>query len=130
VEKNKTIRAVSLRNQLVIADQCNVADSFWVRLKGLMGVKKLEEGTGLFFPKCSSVHTWFMSIPIDLIFLGNEEESRSTDGGVYSVVHVVEQARPWSLLPFGSLRAKHVLEVPAGTVKRSQVQRGDLLCIK
>ncbi|RMH38557.1 MAG: DUF192 domain-containing protein, partial [Gammaproteobacteria bacterium] len=38
-----------------------VADSFWSRTKGLIGVKRLDAGDGLLIEPCNSVHCFFMS---------------------------------------------------------------------
>jgi hypothetical protein len=95
-----------------------VASAAWPRLRGLIG-RRLAEGSGLFFPACSSVHTHFMSYPIDLVYLSGDDV----------IVKVVHALRPWRW-SWGGRRAKHVLELPAGTAARLALQRGDALAMR
>lgn len=47
-----------------------VARSFRERLLGLMGLPALPPGSALLFPDCDAVHTAWMRVPIDVVFLG------------------------------------------------------------
>lgn len=49
-----------------------VATSFYDRLVGLMGQKNIDYG--ILFPKCNSIHTYFMKEPIDVIALDNNNK--------------------------------------------------------
>ena len=46
-----------------------IADSFWLRLRGLYGVKALAENEGLLILPCRAIHTLFLKQSIDVIFL-------------------------------------------------------------
>ncbi|MBT2971611.1 MAG: DUF192 domain-containing protein [Candidatus Thiodiazotropha sp. (ex Ctena orbiculata)] len=46
-----------------------LADSYFTRLRGLLGKKKLGDKDGLLLVGCSSVHTFGMRYPLDLVFL-------------------------------------------------------------
>jgi len=46
-----------------------VADSWWLRLRGLAWNPNPPEGWALLFPHCRSVHTFGMCFPIDVVFL-------------------------------------------------------------
>jgi uncharacterized membrane protein (UPF0127 family) len=120
-------RIQNLKKQALIADKCLVAEGFSQRLFGLIGKKTMEPGEGLLFPRCNDIHMWFMSVPIDVVFLRAEQ----SDSGrkVYRVVSVRETVRPWRLLPLRDGRATDTLELTAGTVRRCQVEAGDELCI-
>lgn len=72
------------------------------RLLGLAGLESEEAGLGLLIPRCTSVHTFFMRFPLDLVFL--------TDAG--------RPLRSFGAVPPRRLvwcrAAAAVLEVPAG----------------
>ncbi len=121
------VQVKSLKNQTLIADKCYVADRFLERLRGLIGCQEFAPGMGMLFPRCNDIHMWFMSIPIDVVFL--RRESGPNGARTFAVSSVRENARPWSLLPFMDFRASDTLELPAGTVRRCSIQVGDLLCI-
>ena len=92
-----------------------MARSFGARFRGLMLTASLAPGTGVLFPRTSSVHTHFMRYPIDVVFL-------DADGRAVSI-------RP-ALLPwrFAAVRgASSVLELPAGECARLGLAEGDLL---
>jgi uncharacterized protein len=113
----------SLKNQTVIADKCVVADRFLSRLKGLLGSPGLGPGEGLLLRPCNDVHMWFMTFPIDIVFLRHEAADR------WRVCSVRENVRPWRPLPLRDGRARETLELPAGTVARTGLRPGDEVCI-
>lgn len=76
-----------------------LATGFWNRFMGLMGKKSLPERTGLFFPKCSSIHCFFMKMPIDVVYLDDD----------YTVLFK-ETVMPWHIGKFVK-GAKHILEL-------------------
>ncbi|MEN9723807.1 MAG: hypothetical protein RJB38_1793 [Pseudomonadota bacterium] len=115
-------KIVSLKNQRVISDQCVVADRFLVRLKGLIGRVSMSQSEAMWFPNCSSVHTWWMQMAIDVIFL------RSISGdarGVFQVVAIHSGVRPWRLLPLWSPRATDTLELAPGVIQLMDLRPGD-----
>lgn len=109
-----TVQDVTQNKTLV--GRGRTADTFWTRLKGLIGVRRLPEGDGLLIRPARQIHTHFMSIPIDVIYLKD-------DG---TVVDFDERMGPWRI---GALRKESaaVLELPAGAVAAQGIQRGDLL---
>jgi uncharacterized protein len=125
--RNGFIRIESLKNQALIADKCSVAEHFLSRLKGLIGRKSFGSGEGMFFPRCNDIHMWFMSVPIDVVFIRN---TKGADGKVNRRVNSVrENLQPWKLMPVGDFGAQDTLELPAGTVCRCGLAPGDELCI-
>ncbi|HEY1086862.1 MAG TPA: DUF192 domain-containing protein [Archangium sp.] len=109
-------RVKNLTRNTPLADDAGRADTFGARFKGLMGVKELPLGQGLHIAPCNSIHTFFMKIPIDAVFLDASQQ----------VVEICHAMPPWrmSKVFFG---AKSVLELPAGTAAASQTQPGDQL---
>ncbi len=49
-----------------------VADTFYKRLTGLIGKKNID--FGMLFPKCNSIHTYFMKENIDIVGLDENNE--------------------------------------------------------
>ncbi len=69
------------------ADGIEVADGFRRRLIGLMDTRAAGPATVLGLPRCASVHTCFMTVPIDVAFL--DASGR--------VLRVEERMRPWRM---------------------------------
>ena len=100
----------------LLADRALLADGFWDRFKGLMGRAELPMGEGLHLRPCNSVHTFFMKIPIDVLFLDAEGK----------VVKLFPALEPWrTTAPVR--RVKSVLELPAGVIAASGTAVGDRL---
>lgn len=100
----------------IIIPECRVANTYWIRFWGLMRRTSVRETEGVLFPRCNSIHTFFMRFPIDVILL-------SHDG---SILHIVENLKPWRLvLPRRGVR--HVIEVMALRTKSLKLQTGETL---
>ena len=96
----------------VVCERCSVADSPLARMRGLLGRRGLESGEGLLLRPASSVHTFFMRFPIDVVFLDRH--------GV--VKRVAPNVPPWRSV--GCRGAKAVVELPAGEVARREIKAG------
>ena len=95
--------------------RCALADGFLSRLRGLLGRRTLERGEGLLLSPSSSVHTFFMRFPIDVVFLDRSLQ----------VVGVSADVRPWRLA--GRRGARHALELPAGEARARGILVGERL---
>ncbi len=84
-----------------------------------MGRGGLEEGEGLLLSPCSSVQTFFMRFPIDVIFVDGEAR----------VVKVVAGLKPFRLA-LGGRGARDTLETAAGSTARSGTAVGDRLVVE
>jgi uncharacterized membrane protein (UPF0127 family) len=109
------IRVSNLTRNTVLATSMEVADTGAKRNKGLLGRKGLACGEGLWIIPCESIHTFFMQFPIDLVYLDREKRIKKLCGEV----------RPWRLS--ACFFAHSVLELPAGTIRKTQTQAGDTL---
>lgn len=89
----------------VVADEC---EDFYERARGLIARPRPESGHGLLIPKCNSIHTCFMSYPIDATFIDRNG----------NVVKTVKNIRPWRLFVWGGFRSVAVLETAAATSSR------------
>jgi uncharacterized protein len=101
----------------VIGDKVAEASTAATRRKGLLGRDGLAEGEGLWIVPCESVHTFFMRFPIDLLYLGRDLK-------VKKVRHAVGA---WRLS--ACLTAHSIIELPAGTLKRSETRKGDIVSV-
>ncbi len=108
---------------LPLVKDLHQANRFLERFLGLMGRSNYPMDAGLLFPNCSSVHMYFMRMPIDIVFLKTLDEIR------FEVLSVHEAIQPWRPLPLSNFRADAVLEMAAGNVVRNEVKEGDHLCI-
>ena len=109
------LQATNLTRSTVLANFLEVADSGPKRNKGLLGRDGLAPGEGLWIVPCESVHTFFMRFPIDLVYLDRKNRIKKVRSAV----------GPWRLS--ACLSAHSVLELPAGTIRATQTQRGDSL---
>jgi hypothetical protein len=99
----------------VLATRLEAAHTGAKRRKGLLGRDGLATGEGLWIAPCESVHTFFMRFAIDLVYLDREKRIKKARGAV----------GPWRLSACFS--AHSILELPAGTIAKTQTERGDQL---
>jgi uncharacterized membrane protein (UPF0127 family) len=99
-----------------IAGAVVIADNPWQRFKGLMGKRELAAGSGLCLRPCSSIHMFFMRIPLDVVFMDGDGE----------IVHICHSIKPWRMSRIVR-HAKAAIELPAGTMDRLGVKKGDVL---
>ncbi len=113
IDEETRFRVVNLSRGTVLATRLEVAFSGKKRRRGLLGRNDLSTGEGLWIVPCESVHTFFMRFPIDLVYLDRRNRIRKVRSNVPA----------WRLS--ACLVAHSVLELPAGTVVRTEAQRGD-----
>ena len=102
-------------NQTLVP-KCWVANSFVSRFMGLMGKKGIPADEAVCFPKCNSVHTFFMRFPIDVI--------RLDGNGV--VIDVVLGMKPWRMLA-PSMKVKHMVEMRSQRSQELGIVAGEKL---
>ena len=103
----------------LVARRVNAAMGFWARFRGLMGRDALAADEGLYLPD-SSIHMFFMRFPIDALFV-----SSADDRGLRRVVALRHDLPPWRGMVLPVRGAAGVVELPAGTLRRSGLQPGD-----
>jgi hypothetical protein len=99
--------------------QGKLADTFWLRLRGLLGASPLQAGEGLILAGEKSIHTLFMTFPIDIVYADKE----------YIVIKTTTNMVPYKLGPF-VMKSAYVLEMPVGTIAETFTQAGDQLVFK
>lgn len=90
-------------------------ETLYERTRGLLGSRFLGQGHGLLITPCNSIHTLFMKMPIDVLFLNRND----------AVIAMKENMRPFRFAMCNG--AASVLELMAGQIRISGVQNGDLL---
>lgn len=110
------MKIVNQTKHTTLAEDASVADSFFTRIKGLLGKKGLGRGQGLLLKPCNSVHTFFMQFPIDVLFINKNN----------TVVACLAE-----MLPGRASRiywhAQYVVELPGGTIAQTSTAAGDTL---
>ena len=102
--------------ETVLGEAIEVAASAVQRVMGLLGRECLQDGQGLLFKNCSSLHTFFMQFPIDILYMDKRGK----------VLKAAPEVRPFKLVaaPF---RGHYALELPAGAIRDSATKVGDHL---
>ncbi len=114
--ENKTqLRVVNTSRKTMLATNLEIAGSGARRSKGLLGRKGLAPGEGMWIVPCEAVHTFFMRFPLDLVYLDRKHQVKKVRSNV----------PPWRLS--ACLVAHSIIELPAGTIRDTQTQPGDIL---
>ena len=100
----------------IVCAHCVVADSFWLRLRGLMFRRTLPRDEGMLFRGTGSIHMFFMRFAIDAVFCDAE----------LRVLRVARGLRPWRLA--AARGAKIVIELADGAA--AGVEAGDRLVLR
>ncbi|MGE5619375.1 MAG: DUF192 domain-containing protein [Sphingomonadaceae bacterium] len=108
------MRAINVSQGVTVAEEVRHATTLWERARGLLGHSGLPAGEALLLDPCSGIHTFGMAFPIDALFLDRD--------GV--VLHVVREMAPWRMSRY-LFSARSVLELPAGTLRRTGTEIGD-----
>ena len=109
------LRIANLTRQTELAHNVDVANYAARRRKGLLGRVMLAAGEGLWIVPCEAVHTFGMQFPIDLVYIDRDKR----------VKKVRDDVSPRRLSACFS--AHSVLELAAGSIRRTQTKPGDRL---
>lgn len=110
------LRITNQTRHTSLITQGRVADTFWLRLRGLLGAAPLAEGDGLILVGEKSIHTLFMSFAIDVVYVDS----------AYTVLRADIKMEPYRLGPFLA-RSAYVLEMPVGMITKTGTMIGDRL---
>ena len=101
-----------------VCTRCEVAQTAWARMRGLLGRDGVEPGGGLLINGTGSIHMFFMRFPIDVVFLDRDRK----------ILGIAHEVRPWRTA--ATRRAVAALELPAGTAKAHDLAVGDTLAFE
>ncbi|RPJ55037.1 MAG: DUF192 domain-containing protein [Dehalococcoidia bacterium] len=110
------MRVFNQTRNLPLITQGRWANTFWLRLRGLLGAAPLQQEQGLILVGEKSIHTLFMSFPIDVVYVDK----------TYKVIRADVNMVPYRLGPFVKQSA-YVLEMPVGVIADTATQTGDQL---
>ena len=113
------LQVENLNRGTVLVSAGWVADTMISRMVGLLRHRTLEAGEGLWIKPCNSIHSLGMKFRFDAIFLNAHGR----------VLFCIEDMAPMRLsrLVWGAVS---VLEVPTGTIARTQTRIGDDLTLR
>jgi len=96
---------IEMKNKKIVVKNINVADTIFSRMKGLMFCREMNGFDGLLISPCNSIHTFFMRMDIDVIFLDKKN----------FIVKIIRNMKPWrlTLIYFKSVK---VLELKGGAL--------------
>jgi uncharacterized membrane protein (UPF0127 family) len=113
-----TFASVLTPEGVVLCEKCEIPETAFGRMRGLLGRDSLEPGTGMLIDRAGSVHMFFMRFPIDVVFLDRNRK----------VVRIVRGLRPWRVA--GARKAVAALELPVGAVGEAGLEEGDVLVLE
>jgi hypothetical protein len=113
---NAIYRVINETNGQIVATRVTIAQDPRSRAVGLLSRDSLEPGEGLLIKPCSSIHTFFMKFPIDVIFLDKK----------YKILSIKRAIKPWRLSGVLQLGGS-VLELMGGFLKDGTARPGDFI---
>jgi len=112
------IRIVNQTRGQILAKRGELARSFWARGRGLMGRAALPDSYALVIYPEWSIHTFFMRVPIDVLFVDRDDR----------VIGLRAAMPPWR--PYAGVaptRGRYVIELPTGVIGATGTALGDQL---
>ena len=94
-----------------------IADSFFLRLRGMIGREFNPFGAMVIIP-CNQIHTYHMQFPIDAVFLDKEGK----------VVGILENIAPNKRTKYFR-SGRYVVEMPAGAIKKYGITLDDRMTL-
>jgi len=99
-----------------LGHRIRAADTYWTRLRGLLGRKGLDAGEGLLISPSRGVHMFGMRFAIDVLLLDEDRRVRKMFPGLAPGQNT------------GMHRGiRYALELPVGVIEASRTQEGDEL---
>jgi uncharacterized protein len=88
----------------------NLVDGFVAQGIGVLGMRRLPVGTGIVMPGVASIHTFFVSFALDILFFDRS----------FVLMKAVAAVPPWRPL-VRCAGAYYTVELGAGTIDRSEL---------
>jgi uncharacterized membrane protein (UPF0127 family) len=116
-KRTAPVVSIGRADGVIVCERCIVAATTLRRTKGLLGRNGLASDEGMLIRPASSIHTFFMRFPIDVVFLDRALVVRK----------VAAHVKPWRLV--FARRAREVLELPAGEAARRGIAVGQEIVV-
>ena len=111
-------RVTNTTRGTAVGESVELANTSLKRMVGLLGRRGLDAGGGLWIKPSSGVHTFGMAFKIDVVGLDRD----------LKVIKLWRCLAPFRLTAV-SMKLRSVLELPCGTITRSQIHIGDQIQI-
>jgi hypothetical protein len=108
------VPVINLTKKSWLATKVRIADNFLTRLVGLLKRSHLGPEEALWLMPSKGIHTIGMKFPIDVIFLSRD----------FHVLGLIPSMLP-NRISGVHFRGFSVVELPNGTIKKSQTEIGD-----
>lgn len=120
-EKQDSYLVLNRSKGTILGCRVKLAASTWTRLRGLLRLSPRDFGlgSGLWLMPAQSIHTFFMSFPIDAVYLDSKAK----------VIHVCHQLAPFKMAPL-KWGSRSILELPAGMLDQTGTCVGDQLEVR
>jgi len=118
--QQQTIRIFNQTRDQLLAEHGELARSFMARGRGLMGRVALPDSYALIIYPEWSIHTFFMRVPIDVLFVDRADR-------VVGLREAMPPSRPFAGV--SPLRGRYVIEMPAGVIANTGTLIGDQLVL-
>lgn len=105
--------AALLRDGEILIREVRFCVRLGSRLKGLLGTRSLGAGRAIFIAPCAAIHTFFMCMALDVVFVSRD----------LRVTKVVRNVRPFRMVG-GGTDAWGVLEMEAGWFPEAALREG------
>jgi uncharacterized membrane protein (UPF0127 family) len=112
-------RLRNCRNDEILAERISAVTAPWKRAVGYLLRRDVEAGEGLWFDRCSMIHTVGMRASIDVVFVDVEQK----------IVRVVSGARRNRVFA-GGPRAVAAIELRSGVATSHDLLIGDRLALE
>jgi len=139
------MKILNTTRKTLVANNAEIADTFFFRMMGLLNRKSLKPQEALIITQCQSIHMLFMKFPIDVIFISSHfttspaslptDEDKTSKRGFemasnrsHQVVGLVKGIKPFCFSPL-FFKANAAIELPVNVIETSQTQLGDSLHI-
>ena len=109
------MKVLNQTKNTILVERLRVADSFFKRLKGLLGTRELPTGEALLIRPCNAIHMFGMRYALDIAFVSRENR----------ILQTIRTLQPGQTAKFS--QAAYVLELPCGTLDATGTEPGDVL---
>lgn len=113
------MQIINKSKNTILAREGIVADTWFKRIKGLLGTKQLKKSQALILKPGNSIHTFFMQFAIDVLFIDKDNK----------VIKAISCLAPYRLSGI-YFNARLVIELPAQTIQSTSTEQGDILFLE
>ncbi len=121
----------------ILAKEILYSHSFFKRIRGLLGFKKINSQQVMWIKPCTGIHTFFMKFPIDVLFADQNLCVKSVCKNVSPWKIINSTGKTFSFLQYymrsdlyhfkNYFQNTSVFEFQAGVLARHSLQQGDQL---